>query len=332
MKIPENSTQDTILLRGKKIQVVTCELPHAELLFYPENPRIYSVIHPDDSSEPAQDDIFRLLSTGEHVRDTLMPSIRNNGGLIEPILVRGNIVLEGNSRLAAYRLLSRTEPGKWDLIRARVLPASVSDSQVFSLLGEYHMVGKKDWQPYEQAGYLYRRFKLHDMSTEHLAAEVGLTKRRVDHLVAVYQYMITHDERSADKWSYYDELLKSKKFKDAATLYPNFNEVVTAKIKSGEIGRAVDLRDLLPKIVKAGGNTLKKFVKGTMGFVEASNDATLRGAGNYHARKLKEFRQWLAEATIETEIKAMSEDERKNVCYELEKIATRTGQLVKKFK
>ena len=332
MNIPENSTPDTILLRGKKIEVHSCELPHAQLLFYPENPRIYSIVRTDEDTEPTQDDIYKVLSKADHVRDLLVDSIRNNGGLIEPILVRGNVVLEGNSRLAAYRVLSHQEPGKWNFIRAKVLPPDVTDSQVFSLLGEYHMVGKKDWQPFEQAGYLYRRFKHHGITVELLAEEVGLSKQKVTHLVSVYQFMADHHEREADKWSYYDELLKGRAFKEAKSLYPEFYEVVAEKIKSGEIRRAVDLRDDLSKIANIGGNTLKKFVKGTMSFSDASDDARLRGAGNYHARKLKDFRQWLAEASIEEEIRAMSDEDRKNVKCELDRIHTRTGQLSNKIK
>lgn len=332
MNIPENAIPDTILLRGKKIQVFSCELPQETLLFYPENPRIYSIVRADDEAEPTQEDIFKVLVKAEHVKDSLIPSIRHNGGLIEPILVRGNVVLEGNSRLAAYRALSLQDREKWRYIRAKVLPPDITDSQVFSLLGEYHMVGKKDWQPFEQAGYLYRRFKHHEIAVEVLAEEVGLTKSKVAHLIAVYQYMIDHDERTLDRWSYYDELLKGRTFKEAKTLYPNFYEVVTEKIKAGDIKRAVDLRDDLPKIVKAGGNTLKKFVKGAMTFEAALDDARLRGAGNSHAQKLKGFRQWLAEASIEQEIRAMSEEERKTVKFELDRIHARTGQLSGKIK
>ena len=319
MKIPDNAVPDTILLRGQEITVLSCELPHQELLFYPENPRIYSSIRADDDDEPSQEHIYRVLSKAEHVRETLIPSIRNNGGLIDPILVRGNIVLEGNSRLAAYRVLTQQDPEKWRLIRAKVLPEDVTDSQVFSLLGEYHMVGKKDWQPYEQAGYLYRRHEHHEVALEDLAMEVGLSKPKVEH-------------REAEKWSYYDELLKRRSFRDLLASHPNFYEVITEKIKSREIERAVDLRDQLPRIVKVGGNTLKKFIQGKMTFDEAASDAKLRGAGNYHAKKLKEVQKWLAENDIVDEIDAMSDDELKNVRYLLEKIRTRIGHLLTRTK
>lgn len=330
MKIPDNAIADTILLRGQEIAVLSCELPHSELLFYPENPRIYSSIRADDADDPSQEDIFRALSKAEHVRETLVPSIRNNGGLIEPILVRGNIVLEGNSRLAAYRVLTQQDPGKWQMIRAKVLPDVVTDSQVFSLLGEYHMVGKKDWLPYEQAGYLYRRHEHHEVTLEDLALEVGLSKSKVEHLVAVYRFMLTHNQRDADKWSYYDELLKRRSFRDLLASHPNFYEIVTEKIKTREIERAVDLRDQLPQIVKVGGNTLKKFIQGKMTFEEAANDAKLRGAGNYHVKKLKDVQQWLAENNIVDELEAMSEDELKNVRYLLDKIHSRIGVLLKR--
>lgn len=328
MKLPDNAVADSLLLRGKVIPVLSCELPQAELLFYPENPRIYSAVRAEGDGEPSQEEIFRILSKAEHVRETLVPSIRNNGGLIEPILVRGNVVLEGNSRLAAYRLLSQNGDTAWSHIRARVLPAEITDSEVFSLLGEYHMVGKKDWMPYEQAGYLFRRYKLHEVTPELLASEVGLTKAKVSHLIAVYQFMVDHEDRSPERWSYYDELLKGRSFKDAHKLYPEFYEVIAEKIHGGEIRRAVDLRDQLPLITKAGGNTLRRFIKGALTFDDAAEDAKLRGAGNYHAKKLKSFREWIAESSIDGELDAMSEDEVKNVKYQLEKIRTRIAQLL----
>lgn len=330
MKIPVDATTDTMMLRNKIITVHSCALPHSELKFYPENPRIYSEVWLDENDAPSQAQIFAILSKTEHVRETLVPSIRNNGGLIEPILVRDNVVLEGNSRLAAYRLLSQQEPERWRHIRARVLPSTITESEVFSLLGEYHMVGKKDWPPFEQAGYLYRRFKHHSVEEQDLAAEVGLSPAKVRHAVNVYGFMVDHDDRTSEKWSYYDELLRGRRFNDARKLYPNFDEVIAGKIKDGEIARAVDLRDQLPKITKAGGNTLRKLINGSSTFEDAAEDARLRGAGNYHVQKLKTFRRWLAEESIDGEVDEMSGEDVKHVKYELEKLQTRVTQLLKR--
>ena len=92
----------------------------------------------------------------DNVRENLVPSIKANGGLIEPLLVKGQLVLEGNSRLAAYRILAEGRDTKWQKVRVRRLPDSITEAEVFALLGEFHIVGKRDWAPFEQAGYLYR--------------------------------------------------------------------------------------------------------------------------------------------------------------------------------
>ena len=331
MQIPETATTDTIILRHKEIKIHACSLPQKELSFYEENPRIYSSVWLDEDARPTQEAIFNVLSKMEHVRESLVPSIRTNGGLIEPILVREGVVLEGNSRLAAYRMLARSDPGKWETIRARVLPADIGDSEIFSLLGEYHMVGKKDWAPFEQAGYLHRRFTNNDIDEKELALEVGLTKGKVEHLIAVYAFMVKYNDRDINRWSFYDELLKGRRFDETRKLHPKFDDFVAKKIASGEITRAVDLRDDLPKIVKSGGNTLRKFMNGTMDFSAAAEDARLRGAGNYHAQKLKTFRQWIAEDSVETDVTGMTEEDVKNVRYELTKINTRIAQLLKKL-
>lgn len=327
MQIPADAIPDTMVLQNKEIPVFSCSLRQRDLQFYPENPRIYSTVWIDEDEKPSQEAIFAVLSKSEHVRETLLPSIRDNGGLIEPILVRNGIVLEGNSRLAAYRLLSQANPERWQLIRARVLPADVSESEVFSLLGQYHMVGKKDWPPYEQAGYLFRRSRDHNMEDSALAAEVGLGLAKVRHLIAVYSFMVDRRDRSPERWSYYDELLKGRRFDEARKKYRNFDGHIADLIDSGEISRAVDLRDELPKIVKAEGNTLKKFMSGGFTFAEASEEARLRGAGNYHVQKLKTFRKWLADDTMDTDIQAMSPEDAKLVKFEIDKLQTRISQL-----
>jgi hypothetical protein len=314
---------DVITLRGKEVPLVIENVENTSLRFYTENPRIYSHLWREEGREPTQQEIFEVLAKTEHVREVLLPSIRANGGLIEPLLVKGNIVLEGNSRLAAYRLLSGVDKEKWRYVRVRKLPKDTSEADVFALLGEYHIVGKKDWQPFEQAGYLYRRHKKHGVEEIDLEKEIGLSQSKIKHLIRVYQFMLDHDDRNPSRWSYYDELLKGRRFAEAITKYPAFNEIIVEKINSGEIERAVDVRDRLPLITKAGGNTLKKFISGTYSFEQAVTDARLRGAGDYNHKRLNEFRQWLADGELDSEFRNATESEKQMLRYELDKIARR---------
>ncbi|WP_243361600.1 ParB N-terminal domain-containing protein [Fundidesulfovibrio terrae] len=324
-------TEDTITLRKREIKVRTGFLPHHALLFYAENPRIYSIVWKEDGDQPTQEEIFEALAKTAHVRETLVPSIRSNGGLIEPIMVRKNVVLEGNSRLAAYRLLAQKDANAWELIRVRILPDTISDSEVFSLLGEFHIVGKKDWSPFEQAGYLYRRFKTHGIDEKQLQREVGLTTAKIRHLIHVYDFMLNANDRNPERWSYYDELLKGRRFNQARDLYTNFDHKITEMIQSEEIERAVDIRDGLPKIVKIGGNTLKKFMNDKLSFHDAVHEAHHRGAGNYYIKKLKDIKSFLAEDNLDEELARVSGEERSNLSYLIQRIAARVNQIAKKI-
>ncbi|BDU70857.1 hypothetical protein [Mesoterricola silvestris] len=324
--------EDTITIRKKEIKVKTGYMPQLDLRFFPENPRIYSMVWAEDGEVPTQEEIFNALSKSEHVRETLVPSIKANGGLIEPVLVRKNVVLEGNSRLAAFRLLYQVDPKAWVNIRVKILPDGITDSEVFSLLGEFHIVGKKDWAPFEQAGYLYRRFKLHGVPEDQLHQEVGIGKAKIQHLIRVYQYMLDKGDKNPDRWSYYDELLKGRKFDKARALYPGFDERITGMIQDGSISRAVDVRDNLSMVVKVGGNTLKKFMNGGLTFDGAVEDARLRGAGSYYVTKFSDFRKWLADDHLDAEISSVSEKEKGVLEYELSRIEKRIKQIAHKLK
>lgn len=322
---------DVIILRGREIELTVGFVDQMLLRFYAENPRIYSSIWRDEGHEPTQQEIFDVLSRRENVREVLLPSIRANGGLIEPLLVRGNVVLEGNSRLAAYRLLAQNDAERWRRVRVRKLPDTISDADVFSLLGEYHIIGRTDWAPFEQAGYLYRRHKQFGVGVEALHKEISLPVSRIRHIIDVYQFMIDIGDRQPKRWSYYDELLRPRRFGKATEKHPDFNEVVVEKIKSGEIERAVDIRDRLPLIVNAGGNTLRRFVQGKLSFEHAVADAKERGVGDYAAKKLRDFRMWVAEEEIEREISRTPEEKKSAVRYELKQIERRIGALLKRL-
>src|ERR1039458_6699113 len=126
---------DSILILGTKVPTTTQMLPQRNLKFFVDNPRVYSIVRAN-GKQPSQEEIEQQLGALEHVRE-LREDIKRNGGLIEPLIVRDGTleVLEGNSRLAAYRQLAAKEPIKWGMVKCMVLPADVDDSLVFALLG-----------------------------------------------------------------------------------------------------------------------------------------------------------------------------------------------------
>jgi len=322
-----------LTLNGDEIDVETCLMNQEELHFFPENPRIYSLVNAGEE-EPSQSDIQKRLGELAHVKQ-LVHSIRANGGLLDPLIVRAgdNVVLEGNSRLAAYRLLCQGNAIKWGKVKCTLLPENISNDHVFALLGEYHIIGRKDWAPYEQAGYLWRRNKKHNVSTEQMAREMGLSKPKISHLIRVYDFMMNQSENSPQRWSYYDEYLKSRKIDQARELLSDLDKVVVQKIQSGDIPKAADIRDKLSKICglkgKGKGNILKKFVNNSWSLDECHEQAIAGGMNNAIYRRLSKFRTQICDPDTKSLIKKMTKSHRDKCVYELKHIRKRVTDLLK---
>ncbi len=320
----------TLLIRGQEIPVVTKEIEQSKLKFFTENPRVYSVIR-SDSGEPTQEQIQERLLELEHVKE-LAQDIKLNEGLIEPLIVKDGSfeVLEGNSRLAAYRELAKKDPIKWGKIKCTLLPSDTSEALVFALLGQYHVKGKKDWIPYEQAGFLYRRFKRHNVDIPTLAHEIGITQKQVKQLIDTYQFMVDHNDVDTDRWSYYYEYLKSSKIRKIRQQYSTFDSVVVTKIKSREIPRAADLRDQLP-VICSSPKTVKKFVSGSLTFQDAHDAAEDAGGSNHYLQKVSSFRKWLTSDETGKALDGSVAQIRAKLVFELGKLETRIQVLRKKI-
>jgi hypothetical protein len=330
-KSDSSSQRETLLIRGVEIPVTTALVEQSQLRFFVDNPRVYSILR-SDGAEPSQGDIERKLLEMDHVK-ALIQDIKRDGGLTDPIVVRsGKLeVLEGNSRLAAYRALSSIDPIKWALMKCRLLPEDIDEGLIFALLGQYHIKGKKDWAPFEQAGFLYRRHKAHDLSAVQLALEIGLSKQKVEHLITTYQFMLDHGEVNTTRWSYYDEYLKSGAIRKARLKVNGFDALVVEKIKSGEIARAVDVRDRLPIICEAS-KALQRFGSKSYDFESALELAVESGADSAPYKRLAKFRQWLAKPEVEgTLIRAQGET-RKKILFELDKLSGRVDAVKNKLR
>lgn len=321
---------DSITLRGEEIPVKVGFLPVTDLRFYPENPRVYSIVSADDG-EPPQEDIEKALKRTDHVKQ-LMHSIEANGGLTDALLVRDGdfVVLEGNCRLAAYRILFRRNAIQWGNVKCKLLPVDISSSDVFALLGEYHIIGRKDWAPYEQAGYLYRRYKHYGVHPDIMAKEMGLSSRKIKYMIQVYEFMIKYNEKDVQRWSYYEEYLKHRATKQARKKYPELDQLVVDKINTGEIPTATDVRDKLTTIAKSP-KSLQDFVSGKKNFNRAYESAEARGAGNACQARIKRFRTWLADKERDEDVLEMPPLLRKKCTFELKKISKRCDGLMGKL-
>jgi len=326
---PPGFVAGTMRLRSQDIPTETRDIDQSKLQFYVDNPRIYSLLRASGEI-PDQDEICRQLQELEHVKE-LKEDIRANGGLIDPLIVRDGdlVVLEGNSRLAAYRFLVKNDPIKWAKVRCQVLPGTIDEKLVFALLGQYHIKGKKDWAPYEKAGFLYRRHKTHSLDLSVVALELGIPTGEARHLVEVYEFMIAHNEQDRERWSYYDEYLKSNRIKKARQEYAGFDEFIVKEIRSQNISKAMDLRDKLPTICAASTKILKRYIDGKITFSEAHEDTVVVGGENVALKKLRKFREWLALSDTEDDFMESNKQIRDKMLFEIKEISKRANRLQK---
>jgi len=319
----------------KEFEVEEKELLQVDLKFYPENPRIYSVLNVANGI-PEQDEIEEQLMNMEHVKQ-LRLSIEANGGLIDPLIVRAkdNVVLEGNSRLAAYRLLAKKDPAKWGRVKCTILPSDIPESSIFTLLGQYHIIGRKDWSPFEQAGYLYRRVNVYGsgLSVDIMAKELGLEKATAQNYYRVYSFMVEKDDLKAGHWSYYDEYLKNRGIKKYRETYANLDETIVTQIKNEEISQAIDIRNKLGVIAKVSGKTANKIMsgicEGKIDIYEGFDRIQDTGKTSNAYQILYKFRSKISEDDFEVQVKR---EDPKQITFELKKIKMAVDKILKEIK
>ena len=246
-------TERIISIAGKDIIVVDKELSQRDLEFYPGNPRVFTALQSLDDPNPSQEQIQKIVIDKVPSVKTLKANIKAHGGLMVPIIVKGNVVIEGNSRLAAYRLLAKEDAEKWKKIRCSVLPSNFSQEMIDYLLCNTHIIGQTPWSPFEKAGQLYRTKERSRKRIEVIAGELGMKVSEVKKLLKVYQTMLDANDIRPSRWSFYDELLKNSAIIKADKDNPELNIIdkVIEKIKNDELVDAhQDIRDIA-KVVKS---------------------------------------------------------------------------------
>lgn len=311
------------------------DLPVRDLKFYEDNPRVYSMLHNSYGDVPTQEDIEEYMSGMEHVKE-LRQSIEQVG-LIDPLIVRDGdyVVLEGNSRLAAYRKLARKDPTKWGSVKCKILPADIDNDTIIIILGQYHIVGRKDWSPFEQAGFILRGLEDTRYPIEELAQKMGISITAAKNYVRVYEYMRDHDDLIPSKWSYYEEFLKNRSIKEEIKTNVALEERVVAQIKRGEIHEAADVRKL-GEIIKAKSKPAKKvlarYIEGKETLNAAYEELKDSGQINDILQKFNRFKEYISDTDLDEKIGSSQKELQDKLAYEIKGILKRLDKLQKVVK
>lgn len=157
------------------------------------------------------DTMALLLGSSSEACASLRESIRENKGVIHPIVVNKRpdgtyVVIEGNTRLQIYKdFVKNNEPGDWTRIRAIVYEALDEESQ-HSIRLQAHLIGPREWDPYSKALYLNRLANKEHMPMSTLISFCGGASKasEIKHMIAAFRDMEEYYRPLCDDDSQFD--------------------------------------------------------------------------------------------------------------------------------
>lgn len=160
------------------------------------NPRIANYLELYDEAELTSDTMALLLGTTSDSCASLRESIKENGGIVHPIIVNHfsdgrYVVIEGNTRLQIYRdFRKKGVPGNWNIIKA-IVYENIDDETMHSIRLQAHLVGPREWDAYSKAKYLNYLANERYMPMTSLVAYCGGTSKasEIKNMIAAYQDM-----------------------------------------------------------------------------------------------------------------------------------------------
>src|SRR5437016_3616217 len=131
-------TGQTLIIEGEPIPVEHRKMPLKDVRLDPNNPRIQHAVKQKSKNGKISDEDLRKLILDQPGVSELFKSIRDNGGILEPIYVRPDgRIIEGNCRAASYLRLHgiNKQDKRWQTIPAVFVP-DISERQVAILQGQ----------------------------------------------------------------------------------------------------------------------------------------------------------------------------------------------------
>lgn len=286
------SDSTTIPIMKEEVPAKHLSIDIDKLYFLPDNPRVHAVTRKMQgflnlSKEEKQRPIYECLLKEQSVK-SLIPQIKQDGGLREPIIVRWDTqeVIEGNSRLAAYRKLSDENPGddRWTQIKCLVVK-SLTPAQQTRLLGQIHLHGKTDWSKYAKSLSCFRWVIEDGKDISDLAELYGITTAEIEKNVKAIQLMLRNNDSEPSNISCYDCLIRNQVISSAIADNKPLEDTILSQIKAKTF-TAIQMRDRLPVIISKR-RILKKFQEGAISLEDAWDRAKISNV-QQNLKKIRE--------------------------------------------
>ena len=187
-------------------------------------------------------------------------------------------VIEGNSRLAAFRQLhKKTGDEKWSQIPCNCVK-NLTPEQQDAYLNQIHVKGKTPWAAFEKANFVYTR-KKEGVAISEIARRFSVSEQEVGTCIKVVSLMEGNGDKEKSHFSYYDALVRSRKINQSSGYTSEVKKRILQKIKKSATKdaddaefKAQEMRDKLPAVL-AKKKVLQKFLDGTLTLDEAYQNA-----------------------------------------------------------
>lgn len=203
-------TDNSFSSKDKKIEWVNLKELYLDL----ENPRISSIIEVSNEQLP-QDELVKLLWREMAVDEIALSIATNNYFSGEPLFViprpkGGFIVVEGNRRLAAVKLLVNphlrqtikateiTEVSPEVVQSLQTLPVIKYDnrSELWKYLGFRHINGPKPWDAFSKAKYVSEVHNQYNVPLDAIARMIGDKNATVERLYRGYEVLAQAEQQT----------------------------------------------------------------------------------------------------------------------------------------
>lgn len=305
--------RETITVKGREISYEIKDVDIYSLEYYKENPRINYILSKYPSEKITQEFIEQELLKRDSTKE-LISDIRENKGLFDEVLVLGNKVVEGSTRLCAFRrLYKQTGDQIWRSIKAKILQDDITDEELFFILSTVHIKGKTEWDAYEKAAYIYKMIRLLNKSPEEIGKQLGKHKKTIEAMLNAYEVMskkylantsetelINGVRDQLKKYSYFEAFFLQKDLVQRANETPAFLDEFVEWIKEDRFKKAQNVREL-PKIL-ANKKACKAFCEldAEKAFDEAKHVLYIHKPEKVDPfyKKIREFRELIKEVEV----------------------------------
>lgn len=249
-----------IPIAGVPEEVEIKEVEIDKLVLDEENPRIGywrdNIMRVTDVT--SQGDLEIALKSGAYEDyNRLKRSIETSEGAMEeiwvyPIEKDTYKIIDGNTRVLIYKDLREKYPHKeyYKKIRAKVLPANITEKSINFIRLIAHLRGVNDWQTYERARMLYILWYHRGYTEDELQNTTKLSLNDIRRWREAYKSMneqflpkYSHKPDALLKFSYFVEF-ENRKIKDGMKRYGLTVKDFCDWVGNDEITRAQDVRDL----------------------------------------------------------------------------------------